>query len=211
MKAVFLCAFLPATLGFVAPSGPCRTGCNTQLAMTQQHGDRKAFLSFITKGAAATAGLAVGLTGEAKGAGAAAYFGKEGNYPGVIKPEDAVKENAAGSDFTAAGNDFKKYLQAVQSMQSELQKNSQADLRKPLEAFEFDKIRKSLNSLNNVFDEDTQRGTDRLGRVLLQDTVELIEAAKMKPDVPRTARRVDLLSKKLVKLERELEELSKFF
>jgi hypothetical protein len=47
--------------------------------------------------------------------------------------------------------------------------HAQADLKKQLKAtFEYSKLRNSLNTAGSAFDEDSQRGLDRLTRLILQ-------------------------------------------
>eukprot|EP00975_Prorocentrum_lima_P030091 6312512-Prorocentrum_lima.AAC.1 len=59
---------------------------------------------------------------------------------------------------------------------------------------------------NTVFDEDTQRGTDRLIRVIMQDISEAELAAQQKPGVPRTERKAEALRRKMQKLDSGIDD-----
>lgn len=59
-----------------------------------------------------------------------------------------------------------------------------------------------MNTLNSAFDEDTQRGTDRLVRLIMQDITELETANKQKEGVKRSEKRLGIMFGKLDKLEK---------
>jgi hypothetical protein len=61
-----------------------------------------------------------------------------------------------------------------------------------------------------VFDEDTQRGTDRLIRIILQDITELSVASKLKAGISRSERRIEAINKKLEKLSKAFEDYLAF-
>merc|ERR1712025_1036012 len=87
-------------------------------------------------------------------------------------------------------------------MKKALNANSQIDLKPTLRKyFEVSTIRADLNTLNGAFDEDTQRGTDRLIRVILQDLNELEVANAQKEGIPRSDIRLAKMNGKLDKLE----------
>jgi hypothetical protein len=69
-------------------------------------------------------------------------------------------------------------------MGKQLEANTQIDLGPGIQKyFPFPKIRAALNDVNEALDEDTQRGTDRLIRNVIQDITEvcsLREAKHMK-------------------------------
>ena len=62
-------------------------------------------------------------------------------------------------------------------------------------------LRSALNTLNTAFDEDTQKGTDRLIRGILQDLTELETSNAQKEGIERSPRRVANLNAKLDKLQ----------
>jgi seryl-tRNA synthetase len=89
----------------------------------------------------------------------------------------------------------------LSSIQEALDKNPQADVGPFLrKEFDFSKLRADLNTLNSAFDEETQRGTDRLIRNILQDITKLETANKQKEGVERSGRRLDIMKSKLAKL-----------
>merc|ERR1712025_1314220 len=96
-------------------------------------------------------------------------------------------------------------------MKKALNANSQIDLKPTLRKyFEISTIRADLNTLNGAFDEDTQRGTDRLIRVILQDLNELEVANAQKEGIPRSDIRLAKMNGKLNKLEDAFNTLLRF-
>jgi len=97
-------------------------------------------------------------------------------------------------------------------MQGELKGNAQADIQPILRAkFELGKLRADLNTANTAFDEDTQRGTDRIGRLILQDITELEVANKQKPGIERSEKRLTIMVKKLEKVSKAFSDYLAFF
>jgi hypothetical protein len=136
-------------------------------------------------------------------ANAAKYGGFGAGSPEVLDPKEAIvdSEILASSAVQKALQGVKSYLSAVQSIQEALEKNPQADVGPFLrKEFDFSKLRTDLNTLNTAFDEDTQRGTDRLIRNIMQDITELETANKQKEGVERSERRLDIMKGKLAKL-----------
>ncbi len=72
-------------------------------------------------------------------------------------------------------------------------------------------LRDSLNKVNTVFSEDTQRGTDRIVRIILQDVNELEVAARQRPGTTRSDAKLKLINKKLKKLDAAFSELLTYF
>jgi len=146
-------------------------------------------------------------------ANAAKYGGFGAGSPEVISPKDAIidDEILASESVQKAISKIKLYSGAVEEMKNALVKDSQADigpyLRKTLEISE---LRSDLNTFNTAFDEDTQRGTDRLIRVVLQDIAEVEIANKQKEGVPRSQIRLDNLNGKLNKVSKTFTELLAF-
>jgi len=136
-------------------------------------------------------------------ANAAKYGGFGAGSPNVLDPKDAIiDEDILKSDAVQnARNGIKGYLNGVQQMQEALKKNGQTDvgpfLRKD---YDFVKLREALNTVNSAFDEDTQKGTDRLIRNILQDITELETANRQKEGVPRSDIRLGIMLAKLDKL-----------
>merc|ERR1712194_261229 len=90
----------------------------------------------------------------------------------------------------------------VSEMKKTLSANSQVDLKPVIrKQFEVSTLRADLNTLNTAFDEDTQRGTDRLIRIIVQDLNELEVANAQKEGVPRSDIRLAKMNGKLNKLE----------
>jgi hypothetical protein len=96
-------------------------------------------------------------------------------------------------------------------MRESLKKDSQINLGPTIKkTFDFSKLRADLNTLNSAFDEETQRGTDRLIRGILQDLTELEVANAQKDGIPRSDIRVAKMSAKLDKLQAAFDDYLKF-
>lgn len=159
------------------------------------------------------AGVASSCTSSVAPANAAKYGGFGAGSPEVIDPNDAIvdAEILASSPVQNALQGIKAYLKAVQSIQEALEKNPQADVAPFLKKeFDFAKLRTDLNTLNSAFDEDTQRGTDRLIRNIMQDITELETANKQKEGVERSERRLNIMKAKLAKLSQAFSDYLAF-
>merc|ERR1712151_1401143 len=105
----------------------------------------------------------------------------------------------------------KAYANLVAEMEGALKQNSQIDLGPTIRKnLDFVQLRETLNTYNSAFDEETQRGTDRLIRVVLQDITELETANRQKDGIPRSDRRVEAMQGKLKKLNEAFSDLLKF-
>lgn len=165
---------------------------------------------FLTQSAATAVGLLVGL---APPAHAAKYGGFGAGSPAVLDPTQAEidREALQASDVQRAITDIQAYQSSVRDMRSTLQADAQANIKATLlKDFDFAKLRATLNTYNKAFEEDTQRGTDRLIRVIMQDITELDIAATFKPGVPRSDKRVIAMNGKLDKLDQAFDDLLAF-
>lgn len=146
-------------------------------------------------------------------ANAAKYGSFGAGSPEVLDPKSAIVDDEimasqAVQDAFAA---VKTYKTAVENMKAALEKNNQADIgasvRKDLELV---KLRADLNTLNTAFDEDTQRGTDRLVRLIFQDVTELETANRQKEGVTRSEKRLAIMCGKLEKLNKAFSDYLAF-
>ncbi len=148
------------------------------------------------------------------GAAQAAKYGAIGtSSPGVLDPKDAIvdEEIFKSSSVQAALKSIQGYAGRVGEMKSSLEANSQVNLGPTLrKEFDFSKLRSSLNDLNSAFDEETQRGTDRLIRGIMQDLTELETANSQKEGIERSERRVANMNAKLNKLQTAFNDLLAF-
>lgn len=167
---------------------------------------RQAFLANVVAGAA---GLAV----LPQSAFAAKYGGFGAGSPEVLDPKDAeIDADVLKSDAVqGALKKIQGYQTTVRNMQQALDTNSQADLKVQIvNELDFSGLRQTLNTFNTAFEEDTQRGTDRLIRNIMQDITELEVANKQKEGVPRSQRRVDIMKAKLSKLDQAFSDYLAF-
>ena len=93
-----------------------------------------------------------------------------------------------------------------------VQQDPQANLKRTiLKELDFAVLRDALNMANTALEEDSQRGTDRLIRVILQDITEIEIANAQKDGVPRSPRRLEILQGKLNKLDQAFTDYLAFF
>jgi hypothetical protein len=139
------------------------------------------------------------------GAAQAAKYGAIGASPaGVLDPKDAIVDDElfASAAVQKAFKEVKGYSAMVGEMKSALTANSQVNLGPVIrKQFDFAKLRADLNTFNSAFDEETQRGTDRLVRGIIQDLTELEKANEQKDGIERSERRVSNVNAKLDKLQ----------
>ena len=157
---------------------------------------------------------AIAVAGAFPGAANAAKYGSIGaGSPGVLDPKDAIidDEILKSSPVQDALKAVKEYSSLVSQMKVNLGANEQVNLGPVIrKQFDFGKLRADLNTLNSAFDEDTQRGTDRLIRTILQDLTELETANSQKEGIERSARRVGIMNGKLDKLQASFDGLLAF-
>ncbi|KAL3793893.1 hypothetical protein ACHAWO_013402 [Cyclotella atomus] len=165
---------------------------------------------FITQSVATIAASLAFLPGQAN---AAKYGGFGAGSPEVIDPKDAIVDaDILGSSSVQKGlAAVRGYKQSVVDMKAILASDSQADIGSKIRKdFDFSVLRTDLNAINAALDEDTQRGTDRIVRAILQDITELEVSQKQKPGVPRSETRLNNVNKKLDKLEKSFDEYLAF-
>ena len=146
-------------------------------------------------------------------ASAAKYGGFGAGSPNALDPADAIVDEdilKSGPVQDALGK-VKGYSNLVKEMSAALDKDPQADLGPVIrKQFDFVQLRSSLNTLNSAFDEDTQRGTDRLIRLVLQDLTELETSNRQKDGILRSERRLGIMKGKLEKLGTSFDEFLAF-
>merc|ERR1712127_330089 len=167
-------------------------------------------IEFLQQSATAAVAALTLLPGQAN---AAKYGGFGAGSPEVIDPKDAIiDEDVLKTDAVQnALSAVRGYKQSVADMKGALGSDSQTDIgpkiRKDLD---FSNIRTNLNAINAALDEDTQRGTDRIVRAILQDITELEVTQKQKPGVARSETRLGNVCKKLDKLEKSFDDYLAF-
>jgi hypothetical protein len=163
-------------------------------------------LEFLTQaGASLTAGIFFAATAAPQPALAAKYGSLGAGSPEVLDPSQAEVD----SDVLESGAVQKAlikvqgYQASVKTMQTSLVNDKQANVKPVLiKELDFGDLRATLNTVNTAFEEDTQRGTDRLIRVIIQDIAELEIANKQKEGIPRSDRKVGTMNAKLDKLDK---------
>lgn len=157
--------------------------------------------------------LAFGNAIFAPSAWAAKYGSFGAGSPEVIDPKTAtVDDDILKSEKVQKSlSNIQGYLTVVQKMQEVLAGDDQANLGPIIRKYlEPSQLREDLNTVNSAFDEDTQRGTDRLIRGILQDVTELELSNKQKDGVKRSERRLGNINAKLTKLGNAFKEYLQF-
>mmetsp|Transcript_1547 Transcript_1547/g.3422 ORF Transcript_1547/g.3422 Transcript_1547/m.3422 type:complete len:228 (+) Transcript_1547:141-824(+) len=193
---------LAATASAFAPAS--KQSVQTSLQSTSSRGEfmKQIATSFVVVGGLST------LAPEAANAGWATGPGS-----GVIDPKESIVDDEIfkTAPVQKSLKAVKGYASAVTEMKKALSGNSQVDLKPVIrKEFEFSAVRADMNTLNTAFDEDTQRGTDRLIRVVLQDLNELEVANAQKEGIPRSDIRVAKMDGKLNKLQDAFDTFLKF-
>merc|ERR1719384_35837 len=195
----YTAAIILATVASASAFAPSTNGVQRGTELMAES-TRLQFLQQLTTATTAAASL----TFLPQNANAAKYGSFGAGSPEVLDPATAIidDEILASDTVQNAFSKVKAYKKTVEAIKSTLESNNQADvgpiIRKDLD---FVALRTDLNTLNTAFDEDTQRGTDRLVRLILQDITELETANKQKEGVARSEKRLNIMLGKLSKLE----------
>lgn len=200
---------LGLTNAFAPTSQRSNQKATMELSMSNSPTSR---LEFIQTASAAT--LISALTGAAGPANAAKYGSFGAGSPEVIDPKSAIidKEILESTEVQNAISGIRTYLDAVTSMQADLSADGQADVGPTLRSkFDFVKLRTDLNLATTALDEDTQRGTDRIGRLIMQDITELEAANRQKDGIPRSEKRLEIMNRKLSKLSKAFSDYLAFY
>ncbi len=139
---------------------------------------------------------------------AANYGGFGKGATAVISPKDAVVLEVT-ADVKSGADSLSKYIASVKSIRADLAKNPNADLVSSMKSsLQSAPLRDTLNKFNSAFDEDTQKGTDRLIRVALQDVTELQREVLVKEGKARSESKAAIVDKRLSALEDALTTLA---
>ena len=154
----------------------------------------------------AQSAVAVGALVSSPLAGSAAKYGSFGaGSPLVIEATDADidSEVLASEPVQKAVSKVKEYQATVKEIQQGLAADSQLNIKPVIvKKLDFASLRDDLNVINLALEEDSQRGTDRLIRAIMQDITELEIANNQKEGVPRSPRRLEIMEGKLAKLDK---------
>ena len=137
-----------------------------------------------------------------------------GSYSEVIDPKDATfnDEFKNSEDVKAGVSGLKNLIITVGSIKADLAKNSNVDLTGRVATdLNAGKVRLTLNKYNQAFSEDTQRGTDRLIRGIVQDIQEIERDVIVKEGKTRSESKIKNLSKRLDATEAAFKDLAAFY
>jgi len=137
-----------------------------------------------------------------------------GNAYEVIDPKTAVvnEETVKSDDVKAGVSGIQSLITVVSSLKSDLVSNPQVDLLTTIKSeLNSAKVRGVLNKFNTAFSEDTQRGTDRLIRNIIQDVTELERDTILKPGKDRADTKIAIIAKRLTATQTALQDLLAFY
>lgn len=187
----------------------CSLASSTDTALNAETTSRQDFLKTV----AAVAAVPLFQLGAPEPASAAKYGGFGAGSPNALDPTEAIVDEdiLKSGSVQDALNKVKAYKNLVMEMGAALEKDPQADLGPIIrKQFDFVQLRQALNTLNTAFDEDTQRGTDRLIRLVMQDITELETSNRQKEGITRSDRRLGIMKGKLEKLSTSFDEFLAF-
>lgn len=213
----------------VAPAAAARTGGGARMTDTPPPPlpasstpalSRRALLS----GAAAAAAV-VALSGTAPaparaesggiaGVVSRTFFPKSGfNAPEAIKPADIAKDAEALGTASVKGaiSKLASYRDAVAALRKDFKADPQLAVGAKARAlFTISDLRDVLNEVDSVFDEESQKETDRVVRRIIQDVEELETSAAVRPGTPRSPKKIDRVDRWFDKLDSDFERLLSF-
>jgi len=196
MKFTATIALLAVSVSSCAAFAPSTLGARQATSLSAEETSRSQFIQQSLAAAAAFAVLP-------QTASAAKYGSFGSGSSSVLDPKSAEIDSdiLASDSVQKALQGIKGYSATVASMKATLESDPQADIGSAIRReLDFSKLRSDLNAANEAFDEDTQRGTDRIIRVILQDITELETANRQKPGIPRSEIRLGNMKAKLDKL-----------
>lgn len=157
-------------------------------------------------------GAALAATSLSPVAPAMAYEGVYGME--TVKAKDAVRDAAAADsgDVRRAVKELNDMSVATLRIKSAVDADPNFDVIKCVRNdLNVGAVRSTFNALNAVYDEDTQKSTDRLQRGILQDLFEVEANAKMTPGTDRSPKKLAATKEKLDKLEQAFVKLDAFY
>lgn len=143
---------------------------------------------------------------------AATYGGFGKGSPLVVDPKTAVLNTEANAEeVKAALGEIMEYSKTITDLKEKLVVDGNMDVSGYMKQLSKGKMRNSFNKFNNAFAEDTQKGTDRLIRNVLQDLTELDREISVKAGKKRSEPKVEASLKRLEAAESSLKDLAAFY
>jgi len=128
--------------------------------------------------------------------------------PQIPIDQDALKSK----DVQTKLQDLRSLRAKVQELAEDFAKDAQLDVNGRISSLvDISVLRDDLNTINTVFDEDTQIKTDRVVRAVIQDINDLKGVAFLKPNQERSPKKADNTKGKIVKLAGDMDKLLQFY
>ncbi|KAA8494091.1 hypothetical protein FVE85_4066 [Porphyridium purpureum] len=168
--------------------------------------NRRAVLGGLI-GVAAAVGVQGGVRDAQAGAGGAfssTVFPKA-SFPDKL---DMDKEALKDPKVQAGLKDLRKYRSALDKVLADFKADPQMDVAAKMRAeFSVSQLRNDLNSVNAVFDEETQKATDRVVRAIIQDIREIETAAVVKKGYERTPKKIEKTTGWITQMQNDFDKL----
>lgn len=146
--------------------------------------------------------------GGAGGSFSSTVFPKEGLSaltPGKVSVDQAIVKDPKTQQ---ALKDLQEYRKKVAAIMAEFKGNPQMDVGGAIrKTFNLSVLRDDLNKVNLVFDEETQKSTDRVVRAIIQDIQEVETAAVVKKGYERSPKKVERTKRWIEQLEGDFDKL----
>jgi hypothetical protein len=145
---------------------------------------------------------------------AANYGGFGSSYSAVVAPKDAVIDSdlANSDDFKKGQEGLAKTLDKIKSIRSDFTANTQMNVGARLTSeLSLSDIRINLNKYSAAFSEDTQKGSDRLIRQVIQGLTELGRESTVKEGKTRSTAKAANVERRLAAVSDALESLSQYY
>lgn len=143
------------------------------------------------------------------------FFPKQGfNAPDALAPESVNVDRSVldSKDGQKAIKALKDYQSSIQQLYAEFKNDPQVQLNPRVsQIFSISDLRTALNTVDEAFDEDTQKETDKMVRGIIQDIGELETAAALKPGAVRTQKKIERTTDWFDKLTADFSRLLSFY
>lgn len=163
----------------------------------------------------AASGLGAALAAASFAGSVAPAFAYEGVYGmDTVKAKDAARDTSAyDSDAVRkAVRELNDMGVATMRIKAAIDENPQFDVVKCIRNdMETAAVRNTFNNLNAVYDEDTQKSTDKLQRGILQEIFEVEARARTEPGKFRSEKKVAATKDSLNKLVVGFQKLDAFY
>lgn len=137
------------------------------------------------------------------------FTSPERTTPGSVEIDRTVLSSTEGKASLAT---LKVVSDLVKQAKKEFEEKPELfDVSAAFKGVRIDELRTALNTVDQAFDEGTQKKTDKVVSGILQDVGEVIVNGQVKPDVKRTSKKIDRIRGWITKIDGDLDYLLAFY